>query len=303
MRSSRIVPFSTASPTNTPGHTADSNSCFETRRPACAGQELQQRERLRRERHDLVAAIQVAADRIEPEFAEGQDAVRSHGSDAADLTESSPIDDPLAHDFARHALRITDQALTETHTCISYQFVSIGPGASPRRCGSRVRPTGGGRRGCAERRSRPHKHYDDSAPAPAPAPGAPLAPRLQNLGVHTFPVSTKVERAQLFMNQGLNLTYGFNHAEAGRAFAEAARLDPTLAMAYWGQALVLGPNINAPMAPEAEPKALELLQKAIALKAQGHAARARLHRCARRALHRQGRRSRCRRSRLCRRDA
>ncbi len=112
-----------------------------------------------------------------------------------------------------------------------------------------------------------HKHYDDSAPPPAVAPGAPLAPRLQNLGVHTFPVSTTVERAQQFMNQGLNLTYGFNHAEAGRAFAEAARLDPSLAMAFWGQALVLGPNINAPMAPEAEPKAFELLQKAIALKA------------------------------------
>ena len=111
-----------------------------------------------------------------------------------------------------------------------------------------------------------HKHYDDSKAVPAPAPGMPLAPRLQNLGVHTFPVSTKVARAQLFMNQGLNLTYGFNHAEASRAFAEAALLDPNLAMAYWGQALVLGPNINAPMAPEAEPKALELLQKAVALK-------------------------------------
>ena len=54
----------------------------------------------------------------------------------------------------------------------------------------------------------------------------PLAPRLQNLGVHTFPVSTTVERAQLFMNQGLNLVFGFNHAEASRAFAEAVRLDP-----------------------------------------------------------------------------
>jgi tetratricopeptide (TPR) repeat protein len=116
-----------------------------------------------------------------------------------------------------------------------------------------------------------HKHYDEPKDAPAPPPGAPLAPRLQNLGVHTFPVSTKIERAQLFMNQGLNLTYGFNHAEASRAFAEAARLDPNLAMAYWGQALVLGPNINAPMAPEAEPKALELLQKAIALKGQAAA--------------------------------
>jgi tetratricopeptide (TPR) repeat protein len=116
-----------------------------------------------------------------------------------------------------------------------------------------------------------HKHYDEPKNVPAPVPGMPLAPRLQNLGVHTFPVSTKVERAQLFMNQGLNLTYGFNHAEAARAFAEAARLDPSLAMAYWGQALVLGPNINAPMAPEAEPKAGELLQKAIALRGKATA--------------------------------
>ncbi len=112
-----------------------------------------------------------------------------------------------------------------------------------------------------------HKHHDDSTPPPQPAPGTALAPRLQNLGVHTFPVATTNERAQLFMNQGLNLTFGFNHAEAGRAFAEAARLDPSLAMAYWGQALVLGPNINAPMDPAAEPKALALVQKAASLKA------------------------------------
>ena len=59
-----------------------------------------------------------------------------------------------------------------------------------------------------------------------------------------------------------NLAYGFNHAEAGRAFAEAARLDPSCAMAYWGQALVLGPNINAAMNPDDEPKALELVEKA-----------------------------------------
>ncbi len=116
-----------------------------------------------------------------------------------------------------------------------------------------------------------HKHYDEPKDVPAPAPGTPLAPRLQNLGVHSFPVSTTVARAQLFMNQGLNLTYGFNHAEASRAFAEAARLDPNLAMAYWGQALVLGPNINAPMAPEAEPKALALVEKAIALKSKANA--------------------------------
>jgi tetratricopeptide (TPR) repeat protein len=104
--------------------------------------------------------------------------------------------------------------------------------------------------------------YDQAA-----APGQPLAPRLQKLGVHTFPVTTTVARAQLFVNQGLNLAYGFNHAEAGRAFAEAARLDPRCAMAYWGQALVLGPNINAAMNADDEPKAKALAGKAAALQA------------------------------------
>ena len=112
-----------------------------------------------------------------------------------------------------------------------------------------------------------HKHYEKPAAYDqAPAPGMPVAPRLQNLGVHAFKVTTASERAQLFINQGLNLAYGFNHAEAGRAFAEAARLDPRCAMAYWGQAFVLGPNINAPMAPEEEPKAFALVQKALELK-------------------------------------
>jgi len=93
-----------------------------------------------------------------------------------------------------------------------------------------------------------------------------IAPRLQNLGFHKFPVTTSSERAQLFINQGLMLTYGFNHAEATRAFREAARLDPSCAMAYWGMALVLGPNINMAMAPEKEPQAYAMIQKAIVLK-------------------------------------
>ena len=36
-------------------------------------------------------------------------------------------------------------------------------------------------------------------------------------------------------------------------------------MAYWGQALVLGPNINAVMEPNEEPHAYELIQKAQSL--------------------------------------
>lgn len=113
-----------------------------------------------------------------------------------------------------------------------------------------------------------HQHYQKPAGYDQTvAPGMPLAPRLQNLGAHTFKVTTTSDRAQLFINQGLNLAYGFNHAEAFRAFAEAARLDPSCAMAYWGQALVLGPNINAPMNADDEPKAYALAQKAESLKA------------------------------------
>src|SRR5688572_27791180 len=112
-----------------------------------------------------------------------------------------------------------------------------------------------------------HVHYVPPPPAHASqttVTGA-IAPRLQNLGSHTFPVSTRNRDAQAFINQGVNLAYAFNHAEARRAFREAARLDPNLAMAYWGQALVLGPNINAQMEPNEEPSAYELVQKAMSL--------------------------------------
>src|ERR1051325_6773987 len=112
-----------------------------------------------------------------------------------------------------------------------------------------------------------HVHYKEPA-QPSISPTGAVAPRLQKLGAHTFPVSTKNAQAQLFMNQGLNLSYAFNHAEAGRAYREAERLDPNLAIAVWGGALALGPHINAPMDPAAEPKALEAIGKAIALKAK-----------------------------------
>jgi len=112
-----------------------------------------------------------------------------------------------------------------------------------------------------------HVHYIEPVQQTKSPTGA-IAPRLQKLGTHTFPVSTKNAQAQLFMNQGLNLSYAFNHAEAGRAYREAERLDPNLAIAYWGEALALGPNINAPMAPASEPKALEVIQKAISLKSK-----------------------------------
>lgn len=91
------------------------------------------------------------------------------------------------------------------------------------------------------------------------------APILQGLGFHTFPVSTKNPTAQKLIDQGLVLNYAFNHAEAHRSFAHAADWDPTLAMAHWGQALALGPHINAAMDDANVPKAWDALQKAIKL--------------------------------------
>jgi tetratricopeptide (TPR) repeat protein len=76
-----------------------------------------------------------------------------------------------------------------------------------------------------------------------------MAPLLEGLGTYTMPVTSDSEEAKRFFNQGLNLYYGFNHLEAFRSFKEAARLDPDFAMAYWGQALSLGPNINLAMDP------------------------------------------------------
>jgi len=58
------------------------------------------------------------------------------------------------------------------------------------------------------------------------------------------------------------LAYGFNHAEARLSFQAAQRLDPTCAICFWGDALVLGPNINAPMDAAAVAPALAALEKA-----------------------------------------
>jgi hypothetical protein len=60
----------------------------------------------------------------------------------------------------------------------------------------------------------------------------------------------------------LCLIYAFNHAEAIRSFEEAARIDPEVAMAYWGIAYALSPNINAPMSRDQERRAYEAVQKA-----------------------------------------
>jgi tetratricopeptide (TPR) repeat protein len=88
---------------------------------------------------------------------------------------------------------------------------------------------------------------------------APLFKGLE--GIH-FPISTKNIEVQKYFDQGLMLSFGFNHGEAGRSFYEAARQDSNCAMCWWGFAYVLGPNYNAGMEKDNFQRAYEAIQKA-----------------------------------------
>ena len=98
-----------------------------------------------------------------------------------------------------------------------------------------------------------------------PAPEAAALPLFDTFGDLHHDVGTRVPAAQRYFDQGLRMAYGFNHEAAGRAFAEAARLDPECAMCVWGQALVLGPNINLPMDPAQAKDATALATRAASL--------------------------------------
>jgi tetratricopeptide (TPR) repeat protein len=106
----------------------------------------------------------------------------------------------------------------------------------------------------------------DRQVADAPAPdGEERAPLLEGLGTRSYRITASNPLAQRYFDQGLTLAYAFNHAAARRAFRTAQSLDPECAMCYWGEALVLGPNINMPMSPADAPAAYYAAQKALAL--------------------------------------
>lgn len=97
----------------------------------------------------------------------------------------------------------------------------------------------------------------------APAAAAPYA-------YVSHRVSTENPAAQAQFERGLTLIYAYQRSEAEQAFRLAARLDPNMAMAWWGIGLAIGPNING--APNAKStldgaKALARAQKLAALRA------------------------------------
>lgn len=87
-----------------------------------------------------------------------------------------------------------------------------------------------------------------------------LAPKVE--AIH-YDVTTSKPEAQAWFDQGLAYTYNFNHGEAIKAFRRGAEIDPDCAMCYWGEAFALGPNINAPMEPEAVAPAYAAVERAL----------------------------------------
>jgi tetratricopeptide (TPR) repeat protein len=94
-------------------------------------------------------------------------------------------------------------------------------------------------------------------------------PLLSGLGTRTIRITASSQRAQQYFDQGYRLAWGFNHEEAARAFRKAQRLDPSCVMCFWGEAWVLGPNINMPMEAKANPTALAAIDSARRLAGRG----------------------------------
>jgi len=102
----------------------------------------------------------------------------------------------------------------------------------------------------------------DEAPARRPGNTVPL---YDNLGSWHHPITTTHPKTQHYFDQGLRLVYAFNHEEAINSFEQALVFDEKAAMAWWGIALALGPNINAAMGPAEERRAFEAVQRAKSL--------------------------------------
>ena len=97
----------------------------------------------------------------------------------------------------------------------------------------------------------------------ADAEAEAFPPLWEGLGASTLPITSRSALAKLYFDQGLRLMHGFNHAEAVASFRAAQDYDSECALCLWGEALALGPNINAPMDPADYPRAFEAAYEAV----------------------------------------
>jgi tetratricopeptide (TPR) repeat protein len=87
----------------------------------------------------------------------------------------------------------------------------------------------------------------------------------EGLGDHHMRITTDSDSAQLYFDQGLRLSYAFNHPAAVASYQKATEFDPECAMCYWGIAWASGPNINAALTPESGEVAHHAIHRALEL--------------------------------------
>jgi hypothetical protein len=109
-------------------------------------------------------------------------------------------------------------------------------------------------------------HTRAAAAIAAPASRAGGVPLLADLAATRLAIGPSNAAARRWFTQGLMLAYGFNHAGAVASFRRAQQIDPACALCWWGEAMALGPNINAAMDGRDRPAALAALDRALALK-------------------------------------
>ena len=97
-----------------------------------------------------------------------------------------------------------------------------------------------------------------------PAPGAESSapPLFERLGSHHVRNHDQVGAGREIFRSGDSPGLRLQSRRSRSVFEEAARLDPDAPMLYWGAALALGPNINAPIDRRQEIRASDFIQKA-----------------------------------------
>lgn len=88
---------------------------------------------------------------------------------------------------------------------------------------------------CASASAQTAMQHHHSADSDAKFRELPPPPLMQGIGDASLKITTNSDQAQAYFNQGLRLLHCFWDFEAYRAFKEAARLDSSAAMAYWGE--------------------------------------------------------------------
>jgi tetratricopeptide (TPR) repeat protein len=137
------------------------------------------------------------------------------------------------------------------------------------------RGSGGGE--SAMRRNLPEWDVLSCAPPSAGFGDIPLQPDADGRYAGLFPgcghyhhhVTTSSDSAQIYFDQGLSLYYSYHLTEALASFKEAAREDSNCVMAWWGQALAMGPYYNNTYYYKMPPSVLPVIARMNRLAAGG----------------------------------